>query len=62
MDGSREQVYHDASVLHDLVDDWKDGCKFDDNGILVNEMKAKMLLFSLVQYINDIIDIEDEDA
>lgn len=60
MEGSETQVYHDAMMLHDLVDDWKEGCEFDYNGVLVNQMKAKMLLYKLKQYIDDLTDQEDE--
>ena len=54
MDCSPTQVDMDVCILHDLVEDYRDGHEFTDNGVLLTNMKAQMALKSLVEYIKDL--------
>lgn len=61
MDGSREQVNMDASILHDMVEDYKEGHVYDENGIVIYNMKAQMALVALVEYINDLLEDDGQE-
>lgn len=58
--GKIEQVVKDSNILHDFVNEFYEGHDYDYNGNVTNNINAKIALYSLREYIADLIGEEDE--
>lgn len=52
----------DASILHDMVEDYKEGHVYDENGIVTHNMKAQMALVVILEYINDLLEDDGQEV
>lgn len=52
----------DASILHDMVEDYKEGHVYDENGIVIHNMKAQMALVAILEYINDLLEDDGQEV